>query len=365
MLERQFAAMRRTFYATSLMTAVGPMGIALLIAAITYVAARQILAGLLTIGELVSYMALMPLMVAPILQLSQLAGMLAEAAAGLARAQELLRERPENDNPRRVHPMGPLAGAIVFEQVGFAYPAREGDQRMEVLKDINFEARPGTSVALVGPSGAGKSTVIGLLAAFYEPLSGTVRVDGIDLSTVRLDSFRSQLGVVFQDTFLFDGTIRANVQFARPAASEAAILDACRMAHVHEFAERFPDGYDTVIGERGVRLSMGQRQRVAIARAILADPRILILDEATSSLDSESEAAIQDALAYLMKGRTTLMIAHRLSTISNADQILLLEHGRITERGTHDELYARRGRYFDLSTRQFRVANETPNALPV
>jgi subfamily B ATP-binding cassette protein MsbA len=206
--------------------------------------------------------------------------------------------------------------------------------------------------ALVGPSGSGKSTIISLVAAFHEPTRGQVMVDGTDLSTVRLDSFRAQLGVVLQDTFLFDGTIRENIAFARPAATEEQILEACRIARVDEFAERFEKKYDTIVGERGVKLSGGQRQRVSIARAILADPRILILDEATSSLDSESEAAIQEGLAYLMKGRTTFVIAHRLSTIRRAEQILVVEDGRIVERGTHDSLYDLHGRYYDLYTRQ-------------
>jgi subfamily B ATP-binding cassette protein MsbA len=221
-----------------------------------------------------------------------------------------------------------------------------------VLDAVSFRAAPGTVTALVGPSGAGKSTIIGLVAAFHVPTAGAVLVDGVDLSRVRLGSYRTQLGVVLQETFLFDGTIRENVAFARPDAGEAQILDACRIARVDEFAERFDRQYDTLVGERGVKLSGGQRQRVSIARAILADPRILILDEATSSLDSESEALIQDGLAYLMRGRTTFVIAHRLSTIRRADQILVVEAGRIVEEGTHQDLLAARGRYFDLYTRQ-------------
>jgi subfamily B ATP-binding cassette protein MsbA len=211
---------------------------------------------------------------------------------------------------------------------------------------------PGTVTALVGPSGSGKSTIIGLLAAFYKPQNGRILVDGIDQSTVRLDSYRTQLGVVLQESFLFDGTIRENVAFSRPWATEEEILRACRIARVDEFAERFEKGYDTVVGERGVKLSGGQRQRISIARAILADPRILILDEATSSLDSESEALIQEGLSFLMRGRTTFVIAHRLSTIRRADQILVVENGEIIERGTHEQLYALGGRYFDLYTKQ-------------
>ena len=246
--------------------------------------------------------------------------------------------------------LGRVTGSVVFEHVNFSY-----DTGKPVLHDVEFDSAPGTVTALVGPSGAGKSTVIGLIAAFYVPSSGRVLVDGYDLATVRLDSYRTQLGVVLQDTFLFDGTIRENVAFARPDASEEEILEACRIARVDEFAENFENKYDTVVGERGVKLSGGQKQRVSIARAILADPRILILDEATSSLDSESEALIQEGLRYLMRGRTTFVIAHRLSTVRRADQILVIEAGRIVERGTHESLYAAGGRYYDLYTKQHGV----------
>jgi ABC-type multidrug transport system fused ATPase/permease subunit len=234
--------------------------------------------------------------------------------------------------------------------VNFSY-----DTGKQVLFNVSFESAPDTATALVGPSGAGKSTIIGLLAAFYAPASGRVMVDGVDLSTVRLDSYRSQLGVVLQETFLFDGSIRENVAFARPTATEEEILAACRTARVDEFAENFEEKYETVVGERGVKLSGGQKQRVSIARAILADPRILILDEATSSLDSESEALIQEGLRYLMRGRTTFVIAHRLSTVRRADVILVIEAGRIIERGTHASLYAQGGRYYDLYTKQHGV----------
>jgi subfamily B ATP-binding cassette protein MsbA len=239
---------------------------------------------------------------------------------------------------------------VVFDNVTFAYDAGK-----TVLHGVSFESAPGTVTALVGPSGSGKSTMIGLIAAFHTPEHGTVSVDGFDLATVRLDSYRTQLGVVLQDTFLFDGTIRENVAFGRPDASEEEIMRACRIARVDEFAETFEKRYDTIVGERGVRLSGGQKQRVSIARAILADPRILILDEATSSLDSESEALIQEGLRYLMQGRTTFVIAHRLSTIRRADEILVVEGGRIIERGTHQSLYALRGRYWDLYTKQHGV----------
>jgi subfamily B ATP-binding cassette protein MsbA len=263
-----------------------------------------------------------------------------------------LNETKEDDDPHRTVTLGRVTGQVILEDVTFAY-----DVRKEVLHNISFTAEPGTVTALVGPSGAGKSTIIGLLAAFYVPASGRVLVDNIDLSTVKLESYRTQLGVVLQETFLFDGAIRENVGFARPDASEAEILAACRIARVDEFAETFEKGYETIVGERGVRLSGGQKQRVSIARAILADPRILILDEATSSLDSESEALIQEGLRYLMRGRTTFVIAHRLSTIRRAEQILVVEAGRIIERGTHESLYAAGGRYFDLYTKQHAVAS--------
>jgi len=234
--------------------------------------------------------------------------------------------------------------------VTFAY-----DPNKPVLHGVSFHSEPGTVTALVGSSGSGKSTIIGLIAAFHNPQTGRVLVDGVDLATVRIDSYRRHLGVVLQDSFLFDGSIRENVRFSKPDASEEELMRACAIARVDEFAERFEDKYDTIIGERGVKLSGGQRQRVSIARAILADPRILILDEATSSLDSESEALIQQGLSYLMKGRTTFVIAHRLSTIRRADQILVVEEGRIVERGTHEQLYANGDRYFDLYTRQHGV----------
>ena len=243
-----------------------------------------------------------------------------------------------------------VTGELEFDRVSFSY--EEGKQ---VLNEVSFLSRPGTVTALVGPSGSGKSTIIGLVSAFHVPTSGVVRVDGVDLSTVRLESYRTHLGVVLQETFLFDGTIRENVAFSRPDATEAQVLEACRIARVDEFAEEFELKYDTIVGERGVKLSGGQRQRVSIARAILADPRVLILDEATSSLDSESEAMIQQGLSYLMRGRTTFVIAHRLSTIRRADQILVVEAGRIVERGTHDVLYAKGGRYFDMYTKQHGV----------
>jgi subfamily B ATP-binding cassette protein MsbA len=316
-------------------------------ALVMYVGGRQILEGSLTLGGFVTFTAFMGFLVAPVFQVVGIGTQLTEAVAGLERTREILNEQAEDRDPRRTAVLPPLRGEVRFENVEFHYESGK-----PVLRGVSFEAAPGTVTALVGSSGSGKSTTIGLIAAFHTPVAGRVLVDGIDLSTVRLDSYRMQLGVVLQETFLFDGTIRENVAFARPGATEEAILEACRLARVDEFAERFPDAYETVVGERGVKLSGGQKQRVSIARAILADPRILILDEATSSLDSETEAMIQQGLSYLMRGRTTFVIAHRLSTIRRADQILVMEAGEIVERGTHQELYAMGGRYYDLYTRQ-------------
>jgi len=337
----------RTISASSFLSLASTVLLGVVGAAVMLVGAREILAGRMTVGAFFTYTVFLGFLVGPFFQIVAIGTQLTEALAGLERTREVLRERPEDEDPRRTTSLPTLRGELAFEDVSFAYPERE-----EVLHGLRLRAEPGTVTALVGPSGAGKSTVIGLVCAFHAPSTGRLLVDGIDLATVRLDSYRSQLGVVLQETFLFDGTIRENVVFSRPQASRERVMDACRIAHVAEFAERFDEGYDTVVGERGVRLSGGQRQRVAIARAILADPRILILDEATSSLDSESEALIQQGLAWLMRGRTTFVIAHRLSTIRRADQILVLEDGRIVERGTHASLHALGGRYREMYDRQ-------------
>ena len=308
------------------------------------------LSGSMTPGQWFAYNAFLAFLIAPVFQIVAIGTQITEAITGLERTREILNEKLEDDEPGRTQTLDRVNGLVEMENVSFAY-----DTRKEVLHDVSFRSEPGTVTALVGPSGAGKSTIIGLIAAFYVPSSGRVLVDGVDLSTVKLNSYRTQLGVVLQETFLFDGTIRENVAFARPNAAEEEVLAACHIARVDEFAESFEHKYDTVVGERGVKLSGGQKQRVSIARAILADPRILILDEATSSLDSESEALIQEGLRYLMRGRTTFVIAHRLSTIRRADQILVVEAGRVIERGTHETLYAFGGRYYDLYTKQHAV----------
>jgi subfamily B ATP-binding cassette protein MsbA len=337
----------RTLTATSLMSLSASVLMGVVGAATMYVGGHQMLVKTLTPGGYFSYNFLLVFLVAPIMQVVSIGTQLTEALAGLERTQEIMRERPEDQDPKRSAALGDIRGTVEFDDVSFSY-----DGVHEVLHHVSFQAEPGTVTALVGSSGSGKSTTIGLISAFYVPTKGRILVDGTDLSTVRLDSYRTRLGVVLQESFLFDGTIRENVLFSRPGASEEEFLRACRIARVDEFAESFADKYDTVVGERGVKLSGGQRQRISIARAILAEPRILILDEATSSLDSESEQMIQHGLSYLMQGRTTFVIAHRLSTIRRADQILVMEQGQIVERGTHEQLYALQGRYYDLYTRQ-------------
>ena len=339
--------MMRTLTATSVMGLSASVLLGVVGAVIMFVGAKQILAGALTIGGFFTYTLFMGFLIAPIMQIVQIGTQITEALAGLERTREILIEPAEDTDPRRTVVLPAIQGNVDFDAVSFSY-----DGARTVLNDVSFHAAPGTVTALVGSSGSGKSTTIGLISAFYVPTKGKVLVDGVDLSTVRLDSYRTQLGVVLQESFLFDGSIRENVAFSRPDATEEALITACRIARVDEFAETFADKYDTIVGERGVKLSGGQRQRISIARAILAEPRILILDEATSSLDSESEQLIQQGLSYLMQGRTTFVIAHRLSTIRRADQILVIEQGQIVERGTHEQLYAQRGRYFELYTRQ-------------
>ena len=346
-VQRLLDNVMRTLTATSVMSLSSSVLLGLVGAVIMYVGARQIMAGTLTIGGFFTYTLFLGFLIAPIVQMVSIGTQLTEAIAGLERTHEILSEQPEDVDPGRTVALPEIIGDVDFDHVRFSY-----DGSRVVLKDVSFHAEHGTVTALVGSSGSGKSTIIGLISAFHKPTAGRILVDGIDLSTVSLNSYRTKLGVVLQESFLFDGTIRENVAFPRPDASEEEIMRACRIARVDEFAESFADKYETVVGERGVKLSGGQRQRISIARAILADPRILILDEATSSLDSESEALIQHGLSFLMEGRTTFVIAHRLSTIRSADQILVVEQGKIVERGNHEELYAARGRYYDLYTKQ-------------
>jgi subfamily B ATP-binding cassette protein MsbA len=309
---------------------------------------RGIAAQTLTVGDYVMFTSMLALFVSPVSAFIVQGTPLAEAVASLQRVTELLELPDEEKVAHRTRAIDELVGDVTFDDVSFAY-----QPDAPVLHDLTFHAPADSVTALVGPSGAGKSTLIGLLAAFASPTAGTIRVDGLDLSTLRLSSYRRHLAVVLQETFLFDGTIRENVALSRPEASEDQIIAACRVARVDDFARTLPDGYDTVVGERGVRLSGGQKQRVSIARAILSNPRILILDEATSSVDSVSEALIQEALTSLMKGRTTFVIAHRLSTIRRADQILVLDNGHIVERGTHESLLAAGSLYAQLCLTQY------------
>jgi ABC-type multidrug transport system fused ATPase/permease subunit len=325
---------------------VGVVGMAILI-----IGGREVLAGRMSLGSLVAYVLYLGMVVAPIAQIVSIGSQLSEAFAGLERMREVLGEPTEDALDSDKAHVEAIHGDIEFRDVRFAYT-----ENVEVLKGVSFKAPAGTSTALVGPSGSGKSTLISLIAAFHRPTAGTVFVDGHDLNDFRLADYRSALGTVPQDSFLFAGTIEENIALGNPRAGEEEIVRAARIAHVDEFAEAFEKGYETVVGERGVKLSGGQRQRVAIARAVVADPKILILDEATSSLDSESEALIQDGLNQLMRGRTTFVIAHRLSTVRSVDQILVLEDGAIVERGSHAELLARGGRYRALYEKQYGVA---------
>lgn len=333
--------------AISLMDSGATLLVGIMSATVILIGTHEIALGHMTPGDLFSYMMFLGMLITPVEQLVHIGPQITEGLAGLERMQEVLKETAEEEDLARTIRLGRVKGLVEFRHVYFAY-----ETKGPVLHDVNFRAEPGTITALVGPSGAGKSTVMALAVGFYKPIRGQVLVDGYDLTAVHLDSFRRQLGVVLQEPFLFDGTIEENVAFGRPEATREEIVTACRLACVSEFAERFEEKYDTVVGERGVRLSVGEKQRVSIARAILADARILLLDEATSSLDSESEAIIQESLHRLMRGRTTFVIAHRLSTIRNADQILVLEAGHIVELGTHDRLYASRGRYYDLYMKQ-------------
>jgi subfamily B ATP-binding cassette protein MsbA len=346
-VDRLLANVMKSLTMTSVLGSASTTVLGIVSALVMWLGGHLVLNNTWTVGSYFQYNMFLALMIAPVFQIVNIGTQLTEAFAGLDRTSEIMSELEENKSPDRTLRMPPIQGTVSFEDVEFAYQADK-----PVLHGISFRAQPGTVTALVGSSGSGKSTIISLLCAFHSPSGGRVQVDDIDLSKVDLNTYRSQLGVVLQDSFLFDGTIRENILFSRPEASEEQFLSACRTARVDEFAERYPDAYDTIVGERGVKLSGGQRQRLSIARALLAEPRILILDEATSSLDSESEAMIQAGLVQLMQGRTTFVIAHRLSTIRRADQILVVEQGLIVERGTHAELFAMGGRYYDLYTRQ-------------
>lgn len=347
---RIFDNVKTTLTTSSLVTSLGSFFMGLASVLIMGYGGYLVVQGQITVGELFSFTLFLGFLIAPVLQMANIGTQMTEAFAGLDRTAELLSWPQEDDDPDRVVEMPVIEGHLQFEDVHFAY-----EEDKPVLKGVTFEATSGMVVALVGSSGSGKSTMAGLAASFLTPDEGRVMVDGVDLRTVILSTYRKQLGLVFQDDFLFDGTIRENLRFARPAASDEDIVDAAQKAYVMEFADRFPEGLDTIIGERGVKLSGGQRQRVTIARALLADPRILLLDEATSSLDTESEALIQKSLNDLLRGRTTIVIAHRLSTIQRADLILVIEDGQIVERGRHDDLMALEGRYHQLYTVQARI----------
>ncbi len=349
-VQRLLANVMRSLTATSLLSLAATAVLGIVGGLVMLLGGRAVLSHQMTTGAYIQFTALLAFMVAPVFQVVNVGTQLTEALAGLDRTMEVLSERDEFSDPGRTERLGPIRGQVQFDDVCFAY-----EQDKPVLHGISFDAEPGSVTALVGSSGSGKSTIISLICAFHAPTSGQILVDGMDLAKVALESYRGQLGVVLQESFLFDGSIRDNILFSQPHASEAQFLEACRIARVDEFAERFEEQYETIVGERGVKLSGGQRQRLSIARAILADPRLLILDEATSSLDSESEAMIQQGLSFLMEGRTTFVIAHRLSTIRKADQILVVEGGLIVERGTHGSLYALGGRYWELYTRQHGI----------
>ncbi len=349
-VEELFQNVKKSLTTTAFMTSSSTFLIGLATTGVMGFGGYKIMQGELSIGDLLMFTVLLGTMVAPIVQMSNIGSQLTEALAGLDRTEELMNMAPEADEEQRTIVLDKVKGDMAFENVSFAY-----EEDKEVLHGISFEVKSGSVVALVGSSGSGKSTIAGLAASFLNPQSGIITIDGKDMAQVDLNSFRQNLGVVLQDDFLFEGTIRENILFPRPNASEEELQSAVNAAYVNEFTDRFDDGLDTLIGERGIKLSGGQRQRIAIARAVLADPRILILDEATSNLDTESEALIQKSLAKLTEGRTTFVIAHRLSTIRKANQILVIENGEIAEQGTHDELIAKEGRYFNLFTYQARI----------
>ena len=348
--EKLYLNVKKSLTATALITSSSTLLLGLASAGIMGIGGYFMMDNTMTFGDFISFTLFLGFMIAPIVQMSNIGSQLTEAMAGLDRTQELM-EMTIEDNPEvRTNYLNEIKGDIVFNNVSFSY-----EENKEVLHNISFEAPSGSVTALVGSSGSGKSTIASLAATFLNPTKGAVTLDGIDLSEVNLSSFRTHLGVVLQDDFLYAGTIRENILFPRPNASEEELISAVKGAYVNEFTDKFVDGLDTVIGERGIKLSGGQKQRISIARALLADPKIIILDEATSNLDTESETFIQKSLNTLMKDRTTLVIAHRLSTIQQANQILVIEEGKIVEEGIHDELIAKKGRYFDLYTYQSRI----------
>ncbi len=349
-VDKLFQNVKKSLTATAFMTSSSTFLLGIASTGIMGIGGYKIMAGELTVGDFLSFTLLLGLMIAPIVQMSNIGSQLTEALAGLDRTEELMNMTAEIDDENRTIELEEIKGDIEFDDVSFAY-----EEGKDVLHNISFNAPAGSVIALVGSSGSGKSTIAGLSATFLNPDSGKVTIDGNNISKVKLNSYRKHLGVVLQDEFLFEGTIRENILFPRPNASEEELQNAVKAAYVNEFTDRFDNGLDTLIGERGVKLSGGQRQRLAIARAILANPRIIILDEATSNLDTESEALIQKSLTELIKNRTTIVIAHRLSTIRKADQILVIEGGRIKERGTHDQLISSKGRYYDLYTYQAKI----------
>ncbi|QXP70510.1 ABC transporter ATP-binding protein [Polaribacter sp. R2A056_3_33] len=341
---------KKSMTATAIMTSSSTLLIGLATTGVMGIGGYYMIQGTMTFGDFIQFTFLLAFMVAPIVQMSNIGSQLTEALAGLDRTEELMNMAAEEDDEERTVVLEDLQGEINFDDVSFSY-----EEGKKVINNINFKVPAGSVTALVGSSGSGKSTIAGLSATFLNPESGTITIDNQDMSKVKLSSYRKYLGVVLQDEFLFEGSIRQNILFPRPDATEEELQNAVKAAYVNEFTDRFDDGLDTLIGERGVKLSGGQRQRLAIARAILADPKIIILDEATSSLDTESESLIQKSLSKLVKDRTTIVIAHRLSTIKKADQILVIEAGSIAERGTHDELIAKQGRYYDLYTYQSKI----------
>lgn len=349
-VDKLYQNVKKSLTATALMTSSSTFLIGVATTGIMGIGGYYMILGEMTTGEFLFFTLILGFMIAPIVQMSNIGSQLAEALAGLDRTEELMNMAAEEDDEKRTIQLDYLKGNIAFDNVSFAY-----EEDKDVLHEISFEAPAGSVTALVGSSGSGKSTIAGLSATFLNPKSGKVTIDSQDLSKVKLNSYRKYLGVVLQDEFLFEGTIRENIMFPRPNATEEELQDAVKAAYVNEFTDRFDDGLDTLIGERGVKLSGGQRQRLAIARAILANPKVIILDEATSNLDTESEALIQKSLNELVKDRTTIVIAHRLSTIRKADQILVIEAGRIVERGSHEELISLEGRYYDLYTYQAKI----------